>query len=131
MELEPLERAVLNKFLEGNDPVLDALRRQMPGISVVERKKTGTGFFTELSNALGTERAPTRPGTSRLGDLEATIDGLAHGAGFLLYVHDGLLSMLEGYSYEEPWPTEIRNFALRFSKADRSAVLSKLRESNG
>jgi hypothetical protein len=49
-----------------------------------------------------------------------------HGAGFLLYVDGGLLSMLEGYSYEEPWPDEIREFSVSYLDPARTSVLATL-----
>jgi len=41
----------------------------------------------------------------------ATIDGLQHGAGFLLIVEDGMLDMVEGCTYVEPWPDRSRAFS--------------------
>ena len=37
-------------------------------------------------------------------DVSARIDGMEHGAGFVLWVEDGVLETLEGFSYVEPWP---------------------------
>src|SRR5690348_4348570 len=99
--LDPLEAAVLQKLLEGDHPVLAALRLRMPGLSVSKRERSSVGFFTELSVAKGAPLAPGPTGRVPFGDVEATLAGLQHGAGFLLYVEGGLLSMLEGYSYEE------------------------------
>jgi len=42
------------------------------------------------------------------------MDGLQYGAGFLIFVRDGTLKMLEGYSYSEPWPELIREFELSY-----------------
>jgi hypothetical protein len=36
----------------------------------------------------------------KLNNVYAEIDGLQYGAGFLLYIKDGMLDMLEGYCYE-------------------------------
>jgi hypothetical protein len=35
------------------------------------------------------------------------INGLEHGSGYILWIKNGLIDSLEGYSYEEPWPEEI------------------------
>jgi hypothetical protein len=127
MNLEPLESAVLEDLLDGNHPVLAALRDQIAGLSVVERERTGTGFFTKFETPPATKRAPVSTESIRFGDVVASIDGLANGAGFLLYVDGGLIRMLEGYSFEEPWPEHVRRFSLRFAKADRSSTLSQLK----
>ena len=51
---------------------------------------------------------------------------LAHGAGFVLFIRGGRLSMLEGYTYDEPWPDQVRGFSLRYSDPERKAELAKL-----
>lgn len=88
MELEPLEAAVLQKLLDGDHPVLDALRQQLPDLAVKERKYTGVGF--------------------------------------LLYVDDGLITMLEGYTYGEPWPQPVGEFSLSYHHPERTADWAKL-----
>lgn len=127
MPLEPLEAAVLHKLLEGDGPVLAALRDQLPGLDVKSRELTGAGFFVEFSTAAAACPAPIASGSLRFGDVEATIGGLKHGAGFVLYVEGGLLHMLEGYSYEETWPARVVEFSLRYSDPNRSKVLATLR----
>lgn len=120
--LEPIETAVLGKLLAGDHPVLAALREQLPGLTVRTRKRTRAGFFTELSVA---KTAPPAPLSKlRFGDVEATIRGLRHGAGFLLDVDGGMLSMLEGYSYEEPWPQEITEYSVSYLDPARKSVLA-------
>lgn len=126
MPPDALEIAVLRKLLDGDHPVLTILRQQLVGLSVKTRERTGTGFFTEFSVTTTTPRASLSSGQARFGDVEATIRGLEHGAGFLLYVESGALQMLEGYSYEEPWPENVDEFSLRYSHPDRRAELAKL-----
>ena len=80
MQLEPLESAVLQKLLDGDHPALAALRDQLSGLSVKERKQTGSGFFTEFSTAATARPAPLPSGKARFGDVQATVNGLKHGA---------------------------------------------------
>jgi len=126
VDLEPIEAAVLQKLLAGDHPILVALRQQMPGLSVRAREHTGAGFFTEFSVANDGPRAPIPSGKLRFGDVEASVKGLRNGAGFLLYVDDGLLHMLEDYSYEEPWPDSVGEFSLHYSEPSRKSVLASL-----
>ncbi len=35
-----------------------------------------------------------------------------------LYIEHGRLSMLEGYGYDDPWPTTIAGYTLRYSTGD-------------
>lgn len=126
MTLEPLEKAVLQKLLEGDHPVLTALRHQMSELSVKTRERTGAGFFTEFSMPRTAHPARMRSVKASFGDVEATISGLKHGSGFVLYIENGLLHMLEGYSYEEPWPEQVLDFSVRHSNPDRADVLARL-----
>lgn len=102
-ELSPLERDVLATILAPEHPVMNALRRQFDRCRVARRETTGVGFFTTLEIARDIEPARVRPGRMDLGDITATIDGLEHGAGFVLFVQDGVLDVLEGFSYVGPW----------------------------
>ena len=126
MTLLPLELAVLGKLLDGDHPLLTALRRQLPELGVTERKLTGVGFFTTFSMTDERLLVEVPPGASPFGDVEATIPGMQHGAGFLLWLKRGRIDMLEGYSYDEPWPGHVGEFALVYSRSDRSSVLAKL-----
>lgn len=38
--------------------------------------------------------------------------GLRHGGGFVLFAENGILSMLEGFSYDKPWPGMIDRYEL-------------------
>ena len=56
---------------------------------------------------------------AHLGGVEATIEGLEHGVGFTLFLTDGWLDNLEGYTYDEPWPDTIETFSLRYWRQPR------------
>jgi len=124
-ELEPLEAAVLDKLLAGTHPVLAALRAQLAGATVKHRTHTGVGFFTDFAPAQDAIPAPVR--TLRFGDVRATIEGLQHGADFVLFVEDGLLVTLEGFSCDEPWPAEIVVVAVGYWDPARPDLETKLR----
>jgi len=117
--MNQLEQEVLEKLLAGDHPVLAALRRQLGSCVVRKREYTGCGFFTELQPERGVAPAPTSRETVWFGDVEAEIQGLEHGAGFVLRVNRGMLALLEGYSYDEPWPEEIRLYTLTYTGGSR------------
>ncbi|MBV9948367.1 MAG: hypothetical protein JOZ69_16065 [Myxococcales bacterium] len=52
--------------------------------------------------------------TDRFGDVAANIPGLRYGAGFLAYIDDGPLKMLEGYCDDEKWPERVVCFELHY-----------------
>lgn len=119
--LTPLERAVLDKLLAGDDPTLAILRAQAESAQLRSRKNTGVGFYCYFDVPDDIERIGRA--TFRLGDVNATMKGLSHGAGFVLFVKDGRLDNLEGYTYDEPWPTTISDFELAYQNHPRKLAL--------
>jgi hypothetical protein len=112
--LTALEDQVLEMLLRGEDETLSVLRQQAKQMQVSSRKMTGAGFYTEFEVPSEASRVPGRP-TFKLGDVNGTADNVKHGFGFLLYVKDGVVSMLEGYTYDDPWPDEVRGLVLTYS----------------
>lgn len=107
-DLAPLERAVLDLLLSRAEEGYETLRAQAATATVAHRELTGAGFYTHLSVDRTLPAAPRHVGNP-LGDgrafdndVYADIEGLAHGAGFVLWLEDGWLSCLEGFSYAEP-----------------------------
>ncbi len=93
--LSPFERDAVSKILEEDAPDLVP---QLSHLQVEKREHTGVGAYiyfccAETTNALnGDDRTL---GTKAF----AEIKGLHHGAGLVLYVDDGLISMLEIFSH--------------------------------
>jgi hypothetical protein len=131
MEFLPLEKAVIERLLAEDDPTLETLRTQMQAAYVTSRKLTGVGFFTDIS--IYPENRPLKQLPSFVfGDVEASIEGLQHGAGFLLYVKQGFLSMLEGYCYSERWPeTIVTTFHLTYHSGVSRDLIRVSRAWNG
>lgn len=108
-KLSALEEQVLAAALVGDDPVMMALRRQALNCRVAARELTGAGFYTQLAVS-GAELRLT--GDARISGVFAEIDGLQFGAGFVVQVENGRLSLLEGFSYDEPWPETAKSFTI-------------------
>lgn len=112
------ERALLDKLLSGADKRLAALRAQASAARLVSKDYTGAGFYCEIEVAPSAPRVSTTP-NFELGDVDITMDGLKYGAGALVFIRDGVMTALEGYSYEEPWPSEVKNFSLAYRSSRR------------
>ncbi len=121
--LEPLEIAVLNLLLAGDHPALVALRHQLAHLSVRSREYTGVGFYTFFDLDATTVAAPVPKAWIPLGDVELAMPGLAHGAGLVLFIENGLMTDLEGFTYDEPWPEKMKDFTLHYGDAARPAVV--------
>lgn len=120
-QLDEFERAVLEKLLAGEHPVLHVLRKQAGLAHLVSRDRTGAGFF--LSFDVPNEAPMLNAKDFHFGDVNATVEGLQHGAGFVLFVRGGRLDTLEGYSYGEPWPKDIQGFTLSYQREPRELDL--------
>jgi len=106
MQLNSLEQTILQMLLAGDDTVLALLRTQREAATIVSRKMTGVGFFIHFAVPESIER--TTPQHFVIGDVSGSLSSLANGAGFLLFIKNGVLSCLEGYTYNEGWPSEPR-----------------------
>lgn len=115
--LTTLEKQVLEMLLRGQDEVLTILRQQAKQLQVSSRDMTGVGFYTEFLVPLDAPSVPGRP-TFKLGDVNGTADNVRHGLGFLLCVKDGSLFMLEGYTYDEPWPDDVHGLVLTYASKE-------------
>src|ERR1700733_12844095 len=100
-EPNALEKAVLYKLFEGSQAALASLRRQAECAKVTSREPTGVGFYTSFELPRTIDVASGLPPKVIFGDVAATVLKLAHGAGFLVYIYDGKITMLEGYCYDE------------------------------
>lgn len=58
------------------------------------------GFYVDFKVADGEERLGMRE-TLTLGNVQAEIPGLQYGMGFILWIRDGVITSLEGYTYDE------------------------------
>jgi hypothetical protein len=94
LEIEPIELQVMQMLLAGEHPTLETLRRQFDRSYVSERKFTGVGFFTSFT-VQDCQPKIEPPKRIVICDVAANVDGLEDGCGFILFVDDGLLGILE------------------------------------
>jgi len=87
--------------------VRGAVRSKRDGVGRVDRG----GFFVSFSVPATAPRvdAPNASG----GVVTMELEGLEHGSGCILFVRDGVISILEGYAYGEPFPDPPVVVALR------------------
>ena len=98
-----LERKALEMLLAGDHPSLVVLREQLAVVDVQDREFSGVGFFTELRVPPSAARLDGRPRLI-IGDVYAEVSGLEHPVGFLLFVSEGALDMLECFIHDDQWP---------------------------
>lgn len=117
LPLTKFEVEILNWLLAGEEPVLDALRRQLTKATVLSKVFTGHGIYINFylpSDVTPLHKELSVKPSFCFGDVEASISSLEYGAHFILWVEDGLLASLEGFTYDESYPQEISDFELRY-----------------
>ena len=104
MTLEEFERQVMAALLAGDDPLLDALRRQYEVATVRDRETTATGFVTRFEVPAGA--APIERKLLHLDDLQVELEGAKSPADTSVHVHNGRLRSLECFVYDGAFPSE-------------------------
>jgi len=93
-----LEIAVLHAILAETPEWRTGLEQQLNGATVLSRQNTGVGFFTLIVVPAQASRVGC---PNALGhDVHAQVPGLTYGLGFVLFLKDGRLRMLEGYAVD-------------------------------
>ena len=108
-----LEKAVLEKMLIGNNRVFEVIKEQLASATVSKRELTGSGFFTRFALRASTKKLPKKS-KFMIADVSAKIPRLKNGADFILWIENGVILSLEGFTYDEAWPKEITSFELAF-----------------
>ena len=128
MTPEPLgnmEKAVLEKLLEGDLPELALLRAQLHSARVY-REWTGAGFWTKFEVDRASPRLAKRE-RFQIAGVYGRHPELQAGIGFTLFVDNGAVESLEGYTYEEAWPTGLDGLTVEQEPAGQQR-LHQIRE---
>lgn len=116
MNLNTIEKRVIEMMLDGSkDARIGYLREQVQSASVGKRSYTGYGFFTEFRVP---ETCPLVPGepSFRLSDVTGISAKLQLGIGFILFIKNGRISTLEAHTYDEPWPSDVGEITLAYTR---------------
>jgi hypothetical protein len=104
MNLSEFEKMVLGSLIE-NDPEKKIMLCQLRDVTVLEREYTGVGLHTKFQVS---NDSPLLSKSNRyIEDAPKTHLGhpeLKHGAGVILWINSGKISMLECYTYDGDWP---------------------------
>lgn len=96
MKLTELEGAALCSIFSEMPELAAVLERQLEAATVTERENSGAGFFTTIDVS---DNGPRVKSPTVLGyETHAHIKGMEYCLGFVLFMKDGALHMLEGYA---------------------------------
>lgn len=123
MEHNKLANIVMEKLLQGNDTVLTILREQYKDARIVSEEYNNAGFYINYQIS----DAPIIPDeynrTFQIGDLEGAVDNIDGAVGFVLFVKNGYIIMLEGYTnILDQWPESDSQIELQYSTGERDYV---------
>jgi hypothetical protein len=104
--VETLIAVLLPQLLEGPHPALAALREQLGGARVIGVEMTGAGFYADL--AVPSDAPLADPPNFAGGHADIILSGAQHGAGCVLFVREGRLATLEGFTYADTWALDAR-----------------------
>ena len=89
-------------LLAGDDPILDALRRQYAAATVRGRERNATGFVTRFE--IPQSVPPIERKLLHLDDLQLQLAGAATPADTSVHVHNGRLRSLDCFVYDGLFP---------------------------
>ena len=110
MELSRLEQQIL-KAMALADRERSTMEAQIRAATVISREYTNVGFFTKLS--IPDDLAALDRGRWRLEDMPsgfAQHPVLTAGASFILWIKEGRLVTLEGFTNDGDWPADETEF---------------------
>ncbi len=106
MKFEEFETIILTDILEQYPQYKQKLQAQLTSSTVQKRERYAFGFSTAYA-VTAVEQTLGEGIKLQLGKHQWNINGLKYGSDYILWIENGLIHSLEGFSYQEPWPDEI------------------------
>jgi hypothetical protein len=104
MEHVEFEKILMKMLLSGDDEVLNKLRKQYEVAKIESREFSDAGFYTSFLVENRNDLCIMNK-SFHIGDVDGNIDGIEGAVGFILYVKNGYITLLEGYTNAvDTWP---------------------------
>lgn len=114
MKHEELEVLIMNKLLEGE--LFADLRNQYKSATIRSREFTGVGFFTTFDVQNYT---PQYSFSGRIDDVAIEFPDSKGDACFILYIENGIIDTLEGFTIGEDWNYNYDNIEVVYCLPDK------------
>ena len=115
---------VMNLLLNGEDEVLRILREQYKNAGIVLEEDNESGFYINYYVDRIINPISLVNSTFQIGDVDGMINGIDGAVGFILYIKDGYLEMLEGYTNAvDKWPETDAEINLDYDSQPRNYEL--------
>jgi len=116
MTHEEFEKKVMYKILDGKEEILHVLKKQYENAMVSSRQFTGCGFFTNFSVP---DKLVDGKINGRINDLMAKLNMPNEEFYFILYITDGKIDTLEGFTTLDEWNQNYDLAQLEYFHQDR------------
>ena len=111
MKTTELENAIIESMLGDRELMPIRANVHFDQVTVSDRAFTGAGFLTELERS--DELKLFDDGVSlRWGKVGARLNAVKLETGYLVYVDDGYVTAVEGYTYGDEWPAQVEQIEL-------------------
>lgn len=123
MKHNELASRVMKMLLSGDEEVLLILKEQYERAVIISEEDTGVGFFIRYQVDSAIRIGEKFKTTFQIGDVDGEIDGINGAVGFVLFIKDGYLTMLEGYTNGiDKWPETDAEIKLFYEAEQRDYV---------
>jgi hypothetical protein len=121
MKITELEKIVIERMLVDRTLKPVKLAVDFDRVSIRDREFTGAGFLTEFERSEELKLFDDKT-SLRWGKVGARLNASELETGYLIYVDDGFLTTIEGYTYGEEWPHQIEQIDLYELKAGEELI---------
>lgn len=115
MEHYKLANSVIEMLLSGNDPIFDLLKKQYQSAKIIKEEASSVGFYIDYDTSTAEQLSSNYKCSFQFGDVDGDIGEVKNAVGFILYIRNGYLSTLEGYTNTiDVWPDNDSNISLHY-----------------
>lgn len=116
-----LANQVITMLLNGNDEVLLMLMEQYKKSVVVSEEYSEVGFYIDYQIDKELRISDEYHDTFQIGDVDGEVNNIKEAVGFILYVKNSYLTMLEGYTnIIDRWPETDSKIKLKYDMTPRN-----------
>lgn len=117
---EILADKVMKMLLSGEDNILEILRSQYTDAVIINIENSPVGFFVKYDASNYVIDNNKYVSDFQIGDLYGSVDGIQFALGFLVYIKNGFITMLEGYTNGiDKWPDNDDKISLTFDSGSK------------
>ena len=114
---------VMELLLKGEDEVLSVLREQYKNANIISEEDGEVGFYINYQINKICAIPNNYNGTFQIGDVDGTVDDIDGAVGFVLYIKNGYMIMLEGYTNViDKWPELDSQIDLEYDEKQRDCT---------